>query len=588
MKPLNPLQSGRVAGSLALALALISSATTVRANVYATDIKLSGSLSSITNTSGTNVNITYILNEPATAGVTVNILQGNTVVDTLTGGTNMGLNSVSWTPNVTGTCSVSIIARAVGYTNWMKTSLDSTNNVAVYPEGIAVDNNTNSPYYGRVMVGCASSGTQNGVAQQCGIYKMNADGSPADEGSFGYGGYTTNDNGNIATGEMSSGGGFNPWRLRIGDDDRLYIDDYSDLGAIVAFDMQVTTNQIVINEGPGSPGFPNCPNNYASNLDIGDLYYGINNFDVTSTTTTHAAVWLCNIDSPNNWGIWMYHLTNGAADPKDTEGTQAVIQSATSDLGEGSSGGCMVDTNLDIFVSQNTYYDNPLPRTMEYTNWNHGVLPPEKGGASYAYGTATNQVRWGVGTVDAAFEGVQDTVINNRQHPTMVALPMVAGSDDHPGIRVLNATNGSVVTVTNGATIQALTNLDYPNQYTCAAWDNVGNLYGASSSAYFWRVWSPPGSNQATTLAVATVKVTSLPTPPDITGIVLSGTNVIINFTAGASDPASNFTLISSGTVIPLNAYASVTNATITKVSSGVFQATTGVSGSPRFYRLER
>ena len=46
MKPFNPLQSGRVAGSLALALALISSATTARANVYATDIQINGSLTS--------------------------------------------------------------------------------------------------------------------------------------------------------------------------------------------------------------------------------------------------------------------------------------------------------------------------------------------------------------------------------------------------------------------------------------------------------------------------------------------------------------------------------------------------------------
>jgi len=160
---------------------------------------------------------------------------------------------------------------------------------------------------------------------------------------------------------------------------------------------------------------------------------------------------------------------------------------------------------------------------------------------------------------------------------------MTAGANGYPGIRVLNATNGSVVTVTNGATIQALTNLDYPNQYTCAAWDNVGNLYGASSSAYYWRVWSPPGINQATTVAVAMVQVL---TSPDITSIVLNGANVTINFTAGASDAASAFTLISSATVN--GAYTAVNGAIITKVSSGVFQATAGVNGSTQFYRLER
>jgi hypothetical protein len=589
MKLFKPMLSSRAAGSLALALALLS-ATTARANVYATDIKVNGSSTSITNTTGDTVTITYILNQPATSGVTVNILQGNSVVKTISGGTSMGLNTVYWLPNVTGTFSVSITAGAVGYTNWTKISLDSTNNAIVDPEGLDVDKNTNSSYYGRVMLGNASSGTTNGVTQQCGIYKMNADGSPADEGSFGYGGYTTNDSGGTASGAMNNGGGFNPWRLRIGDDDRLYMLDYSDLGAIIAFDLKVTTNQIVINEGPASTGYPNCSNNYSGNPDFGDLSYGIDNFDVSSTTTSNAAVWLCDVDTPDNWGIWMYHLKNGVADPADTEGTQAVIQSASSsDLSEASSGGCMIDTNLDIFVSQSTFNNDPVFRTMEYTHWNSGVLPPEKGGASYAYGTATNQVHWGVGTSDNTFCGVYDTVLNSRTHPTMVALPMIfnsGGAGTAYGIRVLNATNGSVVSVTNGASIQTLTNIDYANQYTSAAWDNVGNLYGASSSAGYWRVWSPPGSNQATTVAVATVQVTALKTPPDITTIALSGTNVIINFTAGASDVAADFTLIHSGTVN--GAYTNVNGAIITG-GSGSFQATAAhTNSSPQFYRLER
>jgi hypothetical protein len=581
MKPFNPLQSGRVAGSLALALALISSATTARANVYATDIQINGSLTSARAGTGSSITITYRLNQTADRGVMVNILQGATVVAAIAGGTNMGLNSVSMSSSKlgVGTYSVSITAAATGFPVWTKTSLDSTNNVAVYPEGIAVDNNTNSPYYGRVVVGCASSGTQNGVAQQCGIYKMNADGSPADEGSFGYGGYTTDDSGDSATGEMYSANGFNPWRLRIGDDDRLYMEDWSSYGAIVAFDMKVTTNQIVINES----GYTDNPFYESESFNN-----GLGNFDITFTTTTNATVWLCS-DDPINFGLWYWHMTNGAAVPTNTIGTWAVEAGSSSDLSYPSypassygSGGCMVDTNLDIFISQ--YYESVSSSyaTMLYTSWDGGSLWPGSSNTN-EYGQQTGQVRWGVGTNDATFEAVQDTVINNRQHPTMVALPMTAGANGYPGIRVLNATNGSVVTVTNGATIQALTNLDYPNQYTCAAWDNVGNLYGASSSAYYWRVWSPPGINQATTVAVAMVQVL---TSPDITSIVLNGANVTINFTAGASDAASAFTLISSATVN--GAYTAVNGAIITKVSSGVFQATAGVNGSTQFYRLER
>jgi hypothetical protein len=600
MKLSKRLPSGRVIGCLALALALLSPTPTARANVYATDIKLNGSLSRITNTSGTTVNISYILNEPATAGVTINILSGNTVADTIqiaspNPGTALGLNTVPWGGTNSagalasaGTYSVSITAASTGYAVWTQTSLDSTNNVAVDAEGIAVDNNTNSPYYGRIMLGSATPGTQNGVTQQCGIYKMNADGSPADEGSFGYGGYTNNDAGVTATGQMPYYDGYIPWRLRIGADDRLYMLDYTSLGAVIAFDIKVTTSQIVIDDG--NAGTLGGPSTYTSNPDFDMLETGINNFDVATTANAVTAVCLCDGDSPN-WGIWVYHLKNGAADPADTVGTQAVISSANSDLNYGSSGGCMVDTNLDIFVSESLFATNSDLSAMDYAHWNNGILPPEDGGSTYADGKTTSQVLWGVGANDVTFESVQDTVINSRQHPTMVALPMEAGNDDYPGIRVLNSANGSVVTVTNslGVTNQILTNLDYPNQYTCAAWDNVGNLYGASSSIDLWRVWSPPGSNQATTLAVATMQL-AVPTPPYITSIAVSGNlevggAVTINFTAGPTDPASAFTLISSATVN--GPYTPVSSAMITG-GSGSYQARAGINGSVQFYQVER
>jgi hypothetical protein len=594
MKPFNPLQSGGVAGSLALALAFLSATTTARANVYATDIQINGSLASTNAPMDSPISITYRLNQTADRGVTVNILQGNTLVKTITGGTNMGLNSVSWTPAATGTYSVTITAAATGYTNWTQISVDTNAGMPAYaPQGIDVDKNTNSPYYGRVIMGCSYSDNGNhnpfvpAFARKDGLYKMNADGTYADEGGYGDAGYTEDNLGDPPTaGQMPNSYGFNPYIIRIGEDDRIYWCDNTVIGAIVACDMQATTNQsvIVLNNG-----------NYNANPDLSYLGnnggYGVQQFDVTGTTTTNPAVWLADAGDNPNWGIWMFHMVNGVADPADTVGTQAVIQSATSDLSEGSSGGCMVDANLDIFVSQNTPNNEAVLRTMDYTNWNHGVLPSKNSGANYAYGKAINQVFWGVGTSDNTFCGVLDTVINSRTHPTMVALPMAPGAGSSSttfGIRVLNTTNGSVVSATNGATVQTLTNIDYANQYTCAAWDNVGNLYAASTTTNCWRVWSPPGTNQATTLAVATVIVTAPPTPPDITSIMLGGTNVFINFTAGTNDAASAFTLISSGTVVPLNTYASVTNATITKVGSGVFQATAGVSGSTRFYRLER
>ena len=75
-------------------------------------------------------------------------------------------------------------------------------------------------------------------------------------------------------------------------------------------------------------------------------------------------------------------------------------------------------------------------------------------------------------------------------------------------------------------------------------------------------------------------------TQPVITGISLinGGTQVQINFTGGAADAPSAFTLLSSGTV---NGSYGAAASTITG-GSGLFQATVSLNGSTRFYRIQR
>ena len=337
---------------VASAFAVLTS--TVRANVYATDIQINGTLTGTVSTIPTPVSpatITYHLNEAATAGCTVNILRGSTTVATIAGGTNQGLNAVRWggTNNSggvagIGTFSVSITTAATGFPTWQQTSPLSTNTAMVLVHGLAVDKNTNSPYYGRIMAGCAisSSGTANGVTQKTGIYKFNADFTPADEGNYGYGGYTTDDAGNTAVGQMPSDGyGDIPYRLQVGDDDRLYMLDWTGSFAVIAFDMQVTTNQIVINES-GYSGNP-----YFSSINAA-------NFDVPQAGTTNATVWMYN-NAFNTFGVWYWHVlpSTGQADPSDTVGNWAVTcDNGVSPVSLLPSGGGQIDLNNNIFVSE--------------------------------------------------------------------------------------------------------------------------------------------------------------------------------------------------------------------------------------------
>jgi hypothetical protein len=596
----------------------VVSTLSARANVYATDIQIAGGFTNAGVPAGNPVSITYRLNQTADLGVTVNVLQGTNLVATLAGGTNMGLNAVTWTPSASGTYSVSITAAATGFPTWTQISVDTNAGMPAYaPLGIAVDNNTNSPYYGRVIMGCSKhNGTATSVTNyaQTGLYKMNADGSQADEGWYGNANYLADDGGFPAVaGQMpdSSDGsatGVDPMKIRIGDDDRIYWVDNTDYGAIIACDMQAATNQVVVCEGANYYGSDVGPH-WSGMEDFACCYWpggiGFQEFDVTATTTTNAAVWLCDNDygnGPNNWGVWMFHMTNGAVDPNDVTGTQAVFAGGSSDLSFVSSGGCMVDANLDIFVGQSRYNENAVYDAMVFPNYNGGVLPPENSGTNFPreFGLAAHEVEWGYGcgvnstcATDPSFEAVADTVINSRTSPTIVACPMGEGAQfvlgtTGGGIRLLNAANGSIVTATNGsgAVIQTLTNLDNGQAYPCAAWDNVGNLYGASTTRHLWRVWSPPGISTNTTVAVAQVVV---PLPFQITGITAAPTgagcaNVTITFTAPANLPPSAFTLVGSSTVN--GAYTAVAGAAITG-GSGSYQAAFS-NCSTGFFEIEQ
>ena len=590
MKSRNYLQRSSIITGLALALALAAYAPSAHANVYATNIKLNGSLTGTTSAQGGVVTITYILNEAALNGTTIKILSGATVVNTINiasgAGTLRGLNTVYWgcTNSLgakvpVGTYSVAIAPGTSGYGSWTQTSVDANaGNAAHYPYGIDVDRNTNSPYYGRVVMGCAA-GTGPDPATD-GLYKMNADGSKADEGWYGYANYTKNDAGATATGRMPSGGnGGGPLTIRIGEDDRIYWSDNSANGAIVACDILATTNQIVFNEA----NYAGCPD--LSLLNVGG--YGWQEFDVCALGTTNAAIYVVDWGDYPSAGIWMWHLTNAVAgaglvaDPNDTVGTQVIEAGNAGDANFVVAGaGIMVDYNLDLFVGQDrNHATDALNRVFDYTNWNNGTLPPGGSTTSQANSGAV-PVNWAVGTLDATSGGGYDTVIDSRVKPTMVAFAMAAGdpvaggyNGANGGIRVLSAADGSTI----------VTNLDLANWYNGVAFDNVGNIYGASRSANYWRVWSPPGPNTNTTVAVGQVTVIQ---PLSITHITVVGTTVTIYFTGPASAAASAFTLYSSGSVTaPLTVVAPP--ATISTLSpAGNFQAVSTTSGSTQYYQV--
>jgi hypothetical protein len=650
MKSVKSIQFGWRAGWLALALAFVSVPTTTRANVYATDIKLNSALTGTVHPVGGSVTLTYHLNDNATAGVTINILSGSIVVSSTSiaypsaagAGTSLGLNTVTLTAPVTsGTYSVGIIAGATGYANWQQISPLDTNHTACYERGLAVDKNTSSPYYGRVVFGCGNSTvvvsnaatayatTRSNISQLVGLYKFNADGTPADEGVFGYAGYTTDDAGYTTASQpggpnqMANGytvnvgnAASNPFSIVIGDDDTIYWSDSSNNGSVQNCDMQATSYHTVFN----TASFANCSDKSRVNHNgNGWREFDVINTGVASTYDAgsgnysgNAALFINDQGDSPAAGVWMWHLVgspgNMMADPTDTYGQQCIYAGAAAAVVVRTDG-IAVDNNLDCFTCQDRANTGDVNnRNYCFANWNGGVLPPGDqggisgaGGGGFVYSQITAQ--WAVGSADNTDTGTfAGTFIDSRAHPTLVAFPMQAGLTNNGGIRLLNALNtafvitnialtggGTTLTLTcacspyypnvtagqlslesstvvqgpyntpvsatftalgnnvfqttipipgtatfymlpvlatGGGTIASgtvnsidgttsrgshgnvtgtLASIDVGQFYFGCCFDNVGNLYGANATDNYWKVWSPPGPNTATTVAVVTL-----------------------------------------------------------------------------------
>jgi hypothetical protein len=545
--------------SLCLCLAIIlGSAFAARANVYATNPKLNGSSGDLATAQGNPTAIGYILNEPANLGVTVQIWSGATLIRTITnGGTSLGSNVAYWdgydlNTNLIplGTYSVTITAASSGHTNWTQISRDSQPGAYVYdPQGLAVDNNSNSPYYGRVFVGNAASGPHAVhppvvIGDIDAILKFNADGTYADDGGYGTGGYDMFDDSSSDI----------PQKMRMGDDDRLYMNDLY-AGQIAAFDPALQSYQVVLTPN----NYANNPYSFESQSNPQTGQYGWFSMDITGAGSTNGVIWLGDADTPGV-GVWYWHMTNDVADPNDTTGTQAIATGGS--LSVVASGGLMLDTNLDIFISQDlTDPGDTNNICMEFTN----ATP----GAPWT-SPATTDTTWTTGPGQTNFLDVYDTTIDSRKSPNYVACAL--SGPTATGVRILNATNGATLTI-----------LDTNNQYNVTAWDNVGNLYAASASTNRWRVFAPPnGTNQATTPMQEVINIVKTPT---ILGITYAGTNTVILFTGSSSNLVSSFHVLGSPFV--QGPYTTNSSAVITtNANPGFYSATISQSGDAGFYQI--
>jgi hypothetical protein len=564
------LQRSTIVGGLTLALAQTTTIPSARANVFASNVKLNGSLTNnLSVAQGKSVNISYILNEPASSGVTVKILAGATAVRTITipggsPGATRGTNNVVWdgknNSNVNvpgGNYAVSITAASPGYDGWTITSDDSNDGNYVWEaRGIAVNRNTNSPYYGRVFVGNSYPGPGSLDGDLVGIQKLNADGSYADEGGFSRGGIAW------------SGIGLSPWKIRVADDDYVYIEDWSSNGDIYRFDPLISSNSML--------HVFRADNAVTNNLS-GMAIVGAG---------TNTQIWMTDNNFPDGAGILKYAVTtNGTCAPDDT-GAPVVGVGGSLDHNYAPYD-VALDKSGNIYTVQNLVDSGNLaPRVFRFPAYD----PSTNGGLPELSAT------WAVGAADDTFAGASGLAVDPTGTYVAVACWGVSpptGGYINGSTTIFYATNGAVVTnvdlglsIPSSRTTNSVPPLDPTHHldYDCA-WDAVGNLYYLDDGPGVWRTVSPPGPNQATTRALALVQVTSTEQEPVITSIGVTNGLVTIHFTAASSDTASSFSVLSSPAAS--GPYTPVAGAVITG-SGGSFQAIVQSNGQLRFYKVVR
>jgi hypothetical protein len=547
----------------AVALILKGLTFSAQANVYASNVQLNGGATNLTVPPGTAVTVSYILNEPASLGVTLNVESGTTVIRTLrlaagNPGTLAGSNSIEWdgldsssNQVPTGTYSFTITAHSSGYAAW--TQITDDNNPANSfgdAHGIAVDRNTNSPYYGRVFLANSFFGGRPGAATyDVGILAFNADGSTTDPNMPEPSGYTW-------SGE--SGNGVSPWKVKVSGDDFVYASETVNGGLVYRWDPTVSSNTFLpVLRSDNRPGQASLS---------GPWIFG---------TGTNLQIWMCD--------------TNPSS-PSISRGVLRWIPTATGDCATNDTGQPVIAIGGSLTVAPSDVATDPAGNIYICQYTSAPSDPIQRVFRFPAYDPSTNgntpelTADWAIGAGDDTYGAAGGIAVDPTG--TYVAVAFVGTA---PGGDITNG-NTKIFYATNGALV---TNLDLGieisgysiHQDTDCAWDAVGNLYYIDDWYGSWRAISPPGTNQSTTLAPATVQV-GTPVRPLFTQIVVTNGTVTLNFTGGPTDSAGSFTLQSASA--PSGPYTNAAGAHITQIGTGVFQATVPLNGPIQYYRLQR
>ena len=466
-----------------IVIGLDSTCLSAKANVFASNLKLNNVATNLMTAPGDGVTISYLLNHHADAGVTVSVVFGTNILwstNLTSAGTNRGINSVVWdgrdsSGNVAsnGLWLVSVTAASAGKTNWWKVPMVDNGLVthngeghAWSPYGIAVNNNVDSPHFGRIFVGNAEeSGDSNEAGDFKGIALYNADGSYAIAGGHSTGGWNWNPFDEF---DVES-----PGKIEVGADDRVYVVDGSRRATVLSFDQSISTNSAML------------ALNHDTLFEAADSRFS--GLAVTGTGTNRellmADLYMQGV--PGGLGVRRWAL--GAAGVASTSdwGTTFVNAGAGSDL-DYHPHDVAVDSNERIYTLQYLGPFESSPRVLAFPAYQ---------------GSALNAASW---TVASSFTNglVAASGIATALHTNFLAVVSYLDTGNPLSVYRISTTNAALLT-TDGDGL----NSGSEHNYTDVAWDHAGNLYVTDWAESRWRAFSPPGNNQFTTTSLQWVKV---------------------------------------------------------------------------------
>jgi hypothetical protein len=380
--------------------------------------------------------------------------------------------------NGAGTATTYTVVSAVSFPQQISTDSNPLVNF-VSPRGIAINRNPGSPYFGRVYIANSAAGTSapasgtTGVARNNGegIYLLNADQTDA----LGLG-----DTASTAGLTFNPAGAASPYRLHVGQDDNLYIADWStNSGNLYYADPNLTAGSFALKQLGGTATVPvGAANNHGSvsavytegSLLAGNLKVWTIDEDLQVNKTATA---LTQVN-----GLWRYDI-NGGPLPYGTDpaflwaasGKEGIAFATTQvmDLDRGTNGNFYINTYRSAGNESGTVVRNAAGTATLYYSWN----------------ATTNLIR-----------GPTNDLFNSSY--------AIAVSPDQKYLADVRVDSRTwIIPLTNG--IPDISRRLWLDSYPSVAnargvrFDPAGNLYVLSSGGQLVRVFSPGGTTVATT-----------------------------------------------------------------------------------------